>query len=96
MLVGSGGFAGATARYRVPGRVDGLVGTPLPSATLPADRLLRVVSDLPLVVVGDREEKLAELLPALDERLTGGLIPRAARFAIHHAGGPARPPGARQ
>jgi PII-like signaling protein len=60
-----------------------------------SDRLLRLSIDLPVVVeVVDREDKIAELLPALDEMLAGGgLITleslTAIRYAGHSAGDPA-------
>jgi len=60
------------------------------SGTLHSDRLLRLAIDLPLVVeVVDREEKIAELLPALDEMIThGGLITLEALKAIRYTGHP--------
>lgn len=46
-----------------------------PSATLHTDKVLRLSSDLPVIVeVVDAEEKLQAILPTLDGMMGGGLI----------------------
>ncbi|MGW8264913.1 MAG: DUF190 domain-containing protein [Longimicrobiales bacterium] len=61
------GFAGATV-------VRGIAGFGA-SARLHTDRVLRLSVDLPLVVeVVEREEKIQEVLPELDELIGGGLV----------------------
>lgn len=46
-----------------------------PSAKIHTDKVLRLSSDLPVIVeVVDEEEKLQEILPTLDGMLGGGLI----------------------
>ncbi|MGD2045903.1 MAG: DUF190 domain-containing protein [Gemmatimonadota bacterium] len=46
-----------------------------PSATLHTDKVLRLSSDLPVIVeVVDDEDKLQEILPTLDGMMGGGLI----------------------
>lgn len=45
------------------------------SASLHTGKVLRLSSDLPLIVeVVERQEKLREILPLLDEMMDGGLI----------------------
>jgi PII-like signaling protein len=45
------------------------------SATLHTDKVLRLSTDLPVIVeVVDEEEKLQAILPRLDEMIGGGLI----------------------
>lgn len=84
------GVMGATVFKAVAGYAN--------SGALHSDRLLRLASDLPLVVeVVDREEKIAELLPALDEMITsGGLITLEALAAIRYRGHAAAPPEAEE
>jgi len=46
-----------------------------PSATLHTDKVLRLSSDLPVIVeVVDEEENLQRILPLIDELMGGGLI----------------------
>lgn len=61
------GFAGATVLRGVAG-----FGA---SARLHTGKVLRLSTDLPVVVeVVEREEKIQEVLPELDEMMGGGLI----------------------
>ena len=61
------GFAGATAVRAVAG-----FGA---SARLHTGKVLRLSTDLPVIVeVVEREEKIEEVLPELDEMIGGGLI----------------------
>lgn len=61
------GFAGATAVRAVAG-----FGA---SARLHSGKVLRLSNDLPVIVeVVEREEKIEEVLPELDEMMGGGLI----------------------
>lgn len=61
------GFAGATV-------IRGVAGFGA-SARIHTDRVLRLSSDLPVVVeVVEREEEIQEVLPLLDEMIDGGLI----------------------
>ncbi len=61
------GFAGATVTRAIAG-----FGA---SARLRTGKVLRLSSDLPVVVeVVEREEKIQEVLPDLDEMIGGGLI----------------------
>jgi PII-like signaling protein len=61
------GFAGATV-------LRGIAGFGA-SARLHTDRVLRLSIDLPMVVeVVEREEKIQEILPELDELVGGGLV----------------------
>jgi len=61
------GCAGATV-------VRGIAGFG-PSAKLHTGKVLRLSSDLPVIVeVVDNEEKLQRILPKLDEMMGGGLI----------------------
>ncbi len=61
------GFAGATV-------LRGIAGFGA-SARLHTDRVLRLSMDLPMVVeVVEREEKIQEVLPELDDLIGGGLV----------------------
>lgn len=61
------GFAGATVTRAIAG-----FGA---SARLHTGKVLRLSSDLPVIVeVVEREEKVQEILPELDEMIGGGLI----------------------
>lgn len=61
------GFAGATV-------VRGIAGFGA-SARIHTDRILRLSSDLPVIVeVVETEERIQEILPRLDEMIGGGLI----------------------
>ena len=61
------GFAGATVVRAIAG-----FGA---SAKLHTDRVLRLSSDLPVIVeVVEREEKIQEVLPELDRMIGGGLV----------------------
>lgn len=78
------GCAGATVTRAVAG-----FGA---SARLHSDKVLRLSSDLPMVVEAvDTEEKLQELVAVLDELMGGGLITlERARVVLHRPG--AEPP----
>lgn len=73
------GCAGATVTRAVAG-----YGA---SATLHSDKVLRLSSDLPMVLEAvDTEEKLQALLPKVDELMGGGLITlERARVVLHRA-----------
>lgn len=61
------GFAGATVVRAIAG-----FGA---SARLHTGKVLRLSSDLPVIVeVVEREEKIEEVLPELDEMIGGGLV----------------------
>lgn len=61
------GFAGATV-------LRGIMGFGSQHETH-SDRLLRLSSELPIVVeVIDRQEKIDDILPKLDEMMTGGMV----------------------
>lgn len=61
------GFAGATV-------VRGIAGFGA-SARIHTDKILRLSSDLPVIVeVVDEEERIRGVLPVLDEMIGGGLI----------------------
>lgn len=61
------GFAGATV-------VRGIAGFGA-SARIHTDRILRLSSDLPVILeVVEQEERIRELLPVLDRMIGGGLI----------------------
>ena len=79
------GCAGATVTRAVAG-----YGA---SARLHSDKVLRLSSDLPMVVEAvDTEEKLQELVPLLDELMGGGLITlERARVVLHRADGAETP-----
>lgn len=67
LLLRERGFAGATAVRAVAG-----FGA---SARLHTGKVLRLSTDLPVIVeVVEREEKIQEVLPELDEMMGGGLI----------------------
>jgi hypothetical protein len=57
------------------------------SATLHSDKVLRLSSDLPMVVEAvDTEETLRALLPRIDALMAGGLITlERARVVLHRA-----------
>lgn len=76
------GFAGATV-------LRGIAGFGA-TARIHTDRVLRLSSDLPVVVeVVDREEAIQEVLPVLDEMIEGGLITlERARVILYR---PSRP-----
>jgi len=59
------------------------------SAQLHTGKVLRLSSDLPLIVeVVDREEKLRDMLPLLDQIMAGGLITlERAKVILHRPGG---------
>ncbi|HKJ05163.1 MAG TPA: DUF190 domain-containing protein [Geopsychrobacteraceae bacterium] len=72
------GFAGATV-------LKGIAGFGAKSI-LHTDRLLRLSSDLPLVVeVVDNEEKIQAILPRLDEMLQGGMVTLEKARVIHYS-----------
>lgn len=73
------GCAGATVTRAVAG-----FGA---SATLHSDKVLRLSSDLPMVVEAvDTEETLRTLLPRIDALMGGGLITlERARVVLHRA-----------
>ena len=74
------GCAGATVTRAVAG-----YGA---SSRLHSDKVLRLSSDLPMVVEAvDTEAKLQELVPVLDELMGGGLITlERARVVLHRPG----------
>jgi PII-like signaling protein len=76
------GFAGVTV-------LRGIAGFGA-STRLHTDRVLRLSSDLPVVVeVVEREEEIQEVLPVLDDMIDGGLITlERARVILYR---PARP-----
>ncbi len=61
------------------------------SARLHTEKVLRLSSDLPIIVeVVDREEMLQRMLPTLDTLMGGGLITlERAHVVMYRAGGPA-------
>lgn len=71
------GFAGATVLKGVAGfGAQSVVHT---------DRLLTLSHDLPLVVeVVDREAKIQQILPRLDEMLQGGMVTLEKARVIHY------------
>lgn len=73
------GFAGATVTRAIAG-----FGA---SARLHTAKVLRLSTDLPVIVeVVEREEKIQEVLPALDEMIGGGLITlERARVIMYRA-----------
>ena len=73
------GFAGATVTRAFAG-----FGA---SARLHTAKVLRLSTDLPVIVeVVEREEKIQEVLPALDEMVGGGLITlERARVIMYRA-----------
>lgn len=77
------GLAGATVVRAIAG-----FG---PSARLHTGKVLRLSSDLPIIVeVVDREETLQRVLPILDPLMGGGLITlERAHVVMYRAGGPA-------
>jgi PII-like signaling protein len=74
------GCAGATVTRAVAG-----FGA---SSHLHSDKVLRLSSDLPIVVEAvDTEQALQELLPTIDELMGGGLITlEKARVVLHRPG----------
>jgi PII-like signaling protein len=76
------GFAGATVLRAIAG-----FGA---TAQIHTDRVLRLSSDLPIVVeVVEQEEQIQEVLPVLDEMIDGGLITlERARVILYR---PSRP-----
>lgn len=83
------GFAGATA-------VRALAGFGA-SARLHTGNVLRLSSDLPVIVeVVEREERIQEVLPELDEMMGGGLITmERARVIMYRPEGDDPGPGGR-
>lgn len=75
------GFAGATV-------LRGIAGFGA-SSRLHTDRILRLSGDLPVVVeVVEREERVQEVLPLLDEMIDAGLITlERARVILYRSGG---------
>ena len=74
------GFAGATVLH-------GTQGFGAHSA-IHKDTILRLSSDLPVVIeVVDNEEKIREILPALDPMLNGGLVTLKKVRVIHYGPG---------
>lgn len=72
------GFAGATVLKGVSG-----FGA---KSVLHTDRLLRLSSDLPLVVeVVDNEDKIQAILPRLDEMMQGGMVTLEKARVIHYS-----------
>lgn len=71
------GFAGATV-------IRGAMGFGARSI-MHSDKLLRLSSDLPVVVeVVEAEEKIEAILPRLDEMLQGGMITLEKARVIHY------------
>lgn len=67
LLLRKRGFAGATVHRAIAG-----FGA---SARLHTDKILRLSTDLPVIVeVVETEDKIQEVLPELDEMIGGGLI----------------------
>ena len=57
-------------------------------STIHKDTILRLSSDLPVVIeVVDNEEKIREILPALDPMLNGGLVTLEKVQVIHYGPG---------
>ena len=74
------GFAGATVLHGTQG-----FGA---HSTIHKDTILRLSSDLPVVIeVVDSEEKIREILPALDPMLNGGLVTLEKVRVIHYGPG---------
>ena len=74
------GFAGATVLHGTQG-----FGA---HSTIHKDTILRLSSDLPVVIeVVDNEEKIREILPALDPMLNGGLVTLEKVRVIHYGPG---------
>ena len=72
------GFAGATVLRGVAG-----FGA---HSVYHTDRLLRLSTDLPIVVeVVEREERFTELMPRLNEMMNGGMITMEKVRVIHYA-----------
>ena len=82
------GFAGATVVRAVAG-----FGA---SARLHTDRVLRLSTDLPVIVeVVEEEERIQKLLPELDTMISGGLITlEKARVILYRPNDEAVPPAA--
>jgi PII-like signaling protein len=82
------GFAGATVVRAVAG-----FGA---SARLHTDRVLRLSTNLPVIVeVVEEEERIQELLPELDTMIGGGLITlEKARVILYRPNDEAAPPPA--
>lgn len=76
------GFAGATV-------VRGMAGFGA-SARLHTDRVLRLSTDLPVIVeVVEEEARIQEVLPELDEMIGGGLVTlEKARVILYRSGTP--------
>lgn len=74
------GFAGATVVRAVAG-----FGA---SARLHTDRILRLSLDLPIIIeVVEKEERIQDALPALDEMIGGGLVTlERVRVIVYRAG----------
>lgn len=74
------GFAGATV-------VRGMAGFGA-SARLHTDRVLRLSTDLPVIVeVVEEEERIQEVLPELDSMMGGGLVTlEKARVILYRSG----------
>ncbi len=74
------GFAGATV-------VRGMAGFGA-SAQLHTDRVLRLSTDLPVIVeVVEEEARIQEVLPELDEMIGGGLVTlEKARVILYRSG----------
>jgi PII-like signaling protein len=71
------GLAGATV-------FKGIAGFG-PSSILHTARLLRMSSDLPLVIeVVDTEEHLRAILPEVDRRMSGGLVTMERVHVVHY------------
>lgn len=75
------GFAGATV-------VRGIAGFGA-SARLHTDRVLRLSTDLPIIVeVVEEEERIQQVLPQLDAMIGGGLVTlERARVILYRSGG---------
>jgi uncharacterized protein len=75
------GFAGATVVRAIAG-----FGA---SARLHTDRILRLSLDLPIVIeVVEKEERIQEALPALDDMIGGGLVTlERVRVIVYRPGG---------
>ena len=79
LLVGTGGFVGASLRFLVSGLVQRLdpIGT-FPYGTLSVNvitaKILRLSSDLPIVIeIVDTMDKIEAFLPEIDEAIGHGL-----------------------
>lgn len=58
------------------------------SSRLHTAKILRLSSDLPLVIeIVDREDKINAFLPALEQMIVGGLVTLEKVKVIHYAGG---------